>query len=202
MKISFRGAAMLLIFVGLSATVFAVWQPFKTRRDEKLRSMCQSSLKQMGLGTMQYVRDYDEHFMLSHNWWEAMYPYMRANLSCPNFKVGYLYNRNLNAINDSVVENSQKILLFYEAPGDFGSDKGERWPSAGVHGAGVNVAFTDGHVKWMQKKPKFFEADWPEQMRRMKAQEKVYWEKEKREEARREIEMEKWYRKSGQKPKP
>ena len=52
-----RQVAVGIVWCGLAGVIYWAAQPL--RRAGQM-SACQSNLKQIGLGTMQYVRDYDE----------------------------------------------------------------------------------------------------------------------------------------------
>jgi prepilin-type processing-associated H-X9-DG protein/prepilin-type N-terminal cleavage/methylation domain-containing protein len=73
---------------------------FFSARDKTRRETCQTNLKQMGLGVMQYVRDYDENFPLAvtgapetstsqlpcKGWGDAIQPYLKSTrlYQCPS----------------------------------------------------------------------------------------------------------------------
>lgn len=53
----------LLIVIAIIAVLAAILFPvFSRARENARRSSCQSNLKQIGLGLMQYIQDYDERF--------------------------------------------------------------------------------------------------------------------------------------------
>ena len=55
----------LLMVIAIIAVLAAILFPaFANARDNARRSSCQSNLKQISLGAMQYIQDYDEHFPL------------------------------------------------------------------------------------------------------------------------------------------
>lgn len=64
----------LLVVIAIIAILAAILFPvFGRARENARRSSCQSNLKQIGLGLMQYTQDYDEKFILP----QAKYPYTR-----------------------------------------------------------------------------------------------------------------------------
>lgn len=80
----------LLVVIAIIAILAAILFPVFARAREKARqSSCLSNLKQLMLGMMQYVQDYDEKFPNtlwgegnsgvsgSVRWWIAIYPYVR-----------------------------------------------------------------------------------------------------------------------------
>jgi prepilin-type N-terminal cleavage/methylation domain-containing protein len=53
----------LLVVIAIIAILAAILFPvFGRARENARRSSCQSNLKQLGLGIMQYTQDYDENF--------------------------------------------------------------------------------------------------------------------------------------------
>lgn len=55
----------LLVVIAIIAILAAILFPvFARARENARRSSCQSNMKQIGLGMLQYVQDYDEKFML------------------------------------------------------------------------------------------------------------------------------------------
>src|SRR5690606_21073667 len=79
----------------LAAILFPV---FARARENARRTSCLSNLKQIGLGIMQYVQDYDETYPLTHYdrtpgdsttryyWWSMLQPYIKSTqvFSCPS----------------------------------------------------------------------------------------------------------------------
>ena len=92
----------LLVVIAIIAILAAILFPvFARARENARRSSCQSNLKQIGLGVMQYTQDYDEKFPLLRNngdattlaggdgtggAWVAIQPYMKADqiYQCPS----------------------------------------------------------------------------------------------------------------------
>ena len=155
-----RHAALLLVVVGLGVAVYKISVPLK---ESSWKGSCQSNLKQLGLATMQYARDYDEGWMIAENWKEGLAPYGKfyrtsTTYSCPKAANGYAYNSNLSASYMEAVSHSATLALFYESASGINADNGRNWANSGVHGDGSNVCFADGHVKWLQAKPAFWQA--------------------------------------------
>ncbi len=62
----FKGFTLieLLVVIAIIAILAAILFPvFARARENARRASCQSNLKQVGLGIMQYVQDYDERYM-------------------------------------------------------------------------------------------------------------------------------------------
>ena len=88
----------LLVVIAIIAILAAILFPaFARARENARRASCQSNLKQIGLGMMQYTQDYDEMFCLyrtavfnsgtaPYGWAEALQPYIKSTqiLQCPS----------------------------------------------------------------------------------------------------------------------
>ena len=92
----------LLVVIAIIAILAAILFPaFARARENARRASCQSNLKQIGLGIMQYTQDYDERMPLQDNdsigsfakpttggssWQRCIYPYTKSwqILSCPS----------------------------------------------------------------------------------------------------------------------
>lgn len=95
----------LLVVIAIIAILAAILFPvFGRARENARRSSCQSNLKQIGLGIMQYTQDYDEKFGLSEyggggtgipatQWYLIVQPYMKSGtqygkggvFQCPSY---------------------------------------------------------------------------------------------------------------------
>jgi len=77
----------LLVVIAIIAILAAILFPvFAQAREKARQTSCLSNLKQMGLGLMMYVQDYDEQYPFDHwvdptgldvNWFGAIYPYVK-----------------------------------------------------------------------------------------------------------------------------
>ena len=95
----------LLVVIAIIAILAAILFPvFARARENARRSSCQSNLKQLGLGVMQYVQDYDEKYPFALMeitgstppatgfgapywiWYQTLQPYVRSNqiAVCPS----------------------------------------------------------------------------------------------------------------------
>ena len=89
----------LLVVIAIIAILAAILFPvFARARENARRSSCQSNLKQIGLGILQYSQDYDEKFVRSfygnefagggtyYAWMEAIEPYVKSQqvYICPS----------------------------------------------------------------------------------------------------------------------
>lgn len=83
----------LLVVIAIIAILAAILFPvFGRARENARRSSCQSNLKQIGLGLMQYTQDYDERYPGRYNgleafsWRRVTFPYTKSTqiFSCPS----------------------------------------------------------------------------------------------------------------------
>ena len=85
----------LLVVIAIIAILAAILFPvFARARENARRASCQSNLKQIGLGMLQYSQDYDEHFMLEYDpsngagYKQIVQPYLKSTQiwACPSNK--------------------------------------------------------------------------------------------------------------------
>src|SRR6476661_2454795 len=80
----------LLVVIAIIAILAAILFPvFARARENARRASCQSNLKQLGLGLMQYTQDYDERYPIGQlnggatssgiGWGGAIYPYVKSS---------------------------------------------------------------------------------------------------------------------------
>lgn len=90
----------LLVVIAIIAILAAILFPvFGRARENARRSSCQSNLKQLGLGLLQYSQDYDETLVrncygstdsnstaTSYKWMDAIQPYIKSEqlFTCPS----------------------------------------------------------------------------------------------------------------------
>ena len=85
----------LLVVIAIIAILAAILFPvFARARENARRSSCQSNLKQIGLGIIQYTQDYDEKYPMAisgasspyFSWRQTMQPYIKSTqvLRCPS----------------------------------------------------------------------------------------------------------------------
>ncbi len=91
----------LLVVIAVIAILAAILFPvFARARENARRSSCQSNLKQIGLGALQYTQDYDETLFRSfygsatadsnatgnYKWMDAIFPYVKSEqvFVCPS----------------------------------------------------------------------------------------------------------------------
>jgi prepilin-type N-terminal cleavage/methylation domain-containing protein/prepilin-type processing-associated H-X9-DG protein len=90
----------LLVVIAILAILAAILFPvFSQTRENARRASCQSNLRQIGLGLLQYSQDYDEKMVrawyggngasdavLRYKWMDAVYPYVKSEqvFNCPS----------------------------------------------------------------------------------------------------------------------
>ena len=103
----------LLVVIAIIAILAAILFPvFGRARENARRSSCQSNLKQIGLGLLQYAQDYDERMAPMVNqsngfqfWPNLIFPYVKSKqiFDCPSFT---------NASNNTVQTGSGDRLSY------------------------------------------------------------------------------------------
>lgn len=206
----------LLVVIAIISILAAILFPvFARARESARRASCMSNLKQIGLGVMMYVQDYDEVFpfrsMLNaatppngtrwdDNYWywpQMLYPYTKSTQvfycpSSPRNDANSPMSGNLGA-NEALIVQAEaystvslasvnspasKYMLmdlgnysmkagyaktavapswYFPGAGQADGDCSAITDSArkndcenGRHMQGVNMAFADGHVKWLK----------------------------------------------------
>src|SRR3954465_14115366 len=84
----------LLVVIAIIAILAAILFPvFGRARENARRSSCQSNMKQIGIGLMQYVQDYDEplvpnniQYEVLRSYAEILQPYIKSEqvFQCPS----------------------------------------------------------------------------------------------------------------------
>jgi prepilin-type N-terminal cleavage/methylation domain-containing protein/prepilin-type processing-associated H-X9-DG protein len=96
----------LLVVIAIIAILAAILFPvFARARENARRTSCQSNLKQMGLGLMQYVQDYDETYPARYfdnpqtYWYQLLQPYVKSEqiFTCPSSGSSVLLNGQYGA---------------------------------------------------------------------------------------------------------
>lgn len=196
----------LLVVIAIIAILAAILFPvFARARENARKSTCASNLKQIGLGLMMYVQDYDQMYCgrmrgdasgtTRVTWPHLLQPYVKNTkiFVCPSqpnglwtathqpnpslqFRATYGYNLcTLGAggygASDTVVaeaslkasaETAAIVDMMGCACGAKGTNAnsscfgplnirtaGGSPPQPSLHMGGLNVAFADGHVKWL-----------------------------------------------------
>jgi prepilin-type N-terminal cleavage/methylation domain-containing protein/prepilin-type processing-associated H-X9-DG protein len=220
----------LLVVIAIIAILAAILFPvFARARENARRSSCMSNLKQIGLGAMMYVQDFDEKYPMGYyshtaatplGWQALLAPYAKSTqvFICPsstvqpsdpgtgNYGANWLIYPNLEWSGDTVVSmasigsvasvymimDSGSHLLqpkpqstattpygssvtaptaFWYLPGTkklveaaggtsptMAPAQQTDYASEGRHFDGINMAFADGHVKWLKTSVVFDQA--------------------------------------------
>ena len=104
----------LLVVIAIIAILAAILFPvFARARENARRASCQSNLKQIGLGIMQYSQDYDEQMVPAYlingggtgvhiHWRTLIHPYVKSTqlFACPS-----------NTINSTTANDCQTVLF-------------------------------------------------------------------------------------------
>jgi prepilin-type N-terminal cleavage/methylation domain-containing protein/prepilin-type processing-associated H-X9-DG protein len=103
----------LLVVIAIIAILAAILFPvFARARENARRASCQSNLKQIGLGIMQYTQDYDEKYPHRSNaiasWRQIVQPYIKSTqlFRCPS-------NTNSDLTADAAVNGYPEIKRSY-----------------------------------------------------------------------------------------
>lgn len=144
----------LLVVIAIIAILAAILFPvFARARENARKSSCQSNLKQIGLGLIQYNQDYDEKFpqvgqatvnAADSGWAYQIQPYMKSTqlLQCPSETnppvldgtagySDYWFNNNIAGANLSILNASALTIM----SGD-GSNGGSNYATDGGGGSG------------------------------------------------------------------
>ncbi|RYG69486.1 DUF1559 domain-containing protein, partial [bacterium] len=125
----------LLVVIAIIAILAAILFPvFGRARENARRSSCQSNLKQIGLGLMQYTQDYDETFpgnnmaytatgpsgVYSVTWDTVIQPYLKSSqiMVCPSDSVSQRVTHGLYGANASRSYTGTRQVMgdFFLAP--------------------------------------------------------------------------------------
>lgn len=163
----------LLVVIAIIAILAAILFPvFGRARENARRSSCQSNLKQIGLGIMQYVQDYDERLpgatdgtggVNQYGGWMfyevfgrpgrflpnngSIYPYIKSNqiFVCPSDSTGQTAG-NSYAINSCLVaKDATTVAPFKVKPGLSTAqfDESAQWMLLSEEGANTGADTTD-----------------------------------------------------------
>lgn len=123
-------------------------------------SNCQSNQKQVMLGLLQYVQDYDEKYPPARKWVDVLQPYVKNEqiFRCPALVKdgnGYAYNTNLSQKPLAAVNQPAQTINIYEtsnlARNLFAPFTGRAYRHEKGGEEGMNIGFADGHVKWFAR---------------------------------------------------
>ncbi len=136
--------SLVVVIPIMAAILFPV---FARARENARRAECQSNLKQISLGILQYTQDYDEHYPTGTTmaeWKPKLMPYLNGNeqiFVCPTHtgaNESYEINPALSGLELGKINSPSQTPMIYE-------------PDSALHLDGSNMAFADGHVKWFRE---------------------------------------------------
>ena len=126
----------LLVVIAIIAILAAILFPvFARARENARRASCMSNLKQIGLGVMMYVQDYDEKYPLAYFattqtppafttlsssywfWLQSTYPYTKSEqvFICPSSTSTTPLSQNYG-VNQSIITTSSVSMATISAP--------------------------------------------------------------------------------------
>jgi prepilin-type N-terminal cleavage/methylation domain-containing protein/prepilin-type processing-associated H-X9-DG protein len=125
----------LLVVIAIIAILAAILFPvFARARENARRASCQSNLKQIGLGVLQYTQDYDERFPNSYfgtdsvGWSERIQPYLKSVqiYQCPSETNG----PDANPVNNGYSDYFFNVSLSFNGVDNTGRNQAELLNSA------------------------------------------------------------------------
>ncbi len=162
----------LLVVIAIIAILAAILFPvFARARENARRSSCQSNLKQIGIGFLQYVQDYDEKYpsvyvsldgnttydppatavaaaTADQGWAQTLQPYMKSTqiFQCPsetNPPVTNGFNGYTDYWMNNLASNQNQARFNAVSQTVLAGDGGNGNPAYGTNGFGTNGAATD-----------------------------------------------------------
>ena len=149
-------ALLGLVVLGIAAAI--LFPVFARSRAAARNAGCQSNLKQLGLGVMMYVQDYDERYPPADMWAEVLVPYAPSTdvYECPSGG-GYAFNSELSGLGLWELSGPAECPALFEseagsAPFHLANSNDpvtsfvKRHPFPDSSDAHGNVAYADGYV--------------------------------------------------------
>ncbi|NLO04601.1 MAG: prepilin-type N-terminal cleavage/methylation domain-containing protein [candidate division WS1 bacterium] len=161
----------LLVVIAIIAILAAILFPVFARAREKARqSSCLSNLKQIALGAIAYSQDYDERWVRyrypnPYYWRDKLMPYVNnmqvfvCPSRVPDKITTYTYGINYNHLHGwalADVKYPSEHLAFcdnHNALAGCPCQSAYLYTTPGaitLHNDGINIAYVDGHAKWMK----------------------------------------------------
>ena len=173
-----RPQPKLPIFIAVVVIIFVLAviliPPFASARSKARATTCIYNLKQQAVAVAQYTQDWDETLPAANVWMDQIKPAMKNEenqtssensysnlLQCPeaaanydgSVKVvyGYAYNSGLSRLKMDKLNLPATAVMIFDSSTILknAADPFTSIQSPGRHYGGDSVAFTDGHVKWV-----------------------------------------------------
>jgi len=117
------------------------------------QTSCLANVKQLDLAALMYCQDYNATWVMSHNWCDAIYPYIKNQSvyvcpTVPQMPCGYACNAHLNGVLLKKLTRPSETVAFYDALGGWNLS-GDLSLVDPRHNGGANVGYVDGHAKWV-----------------------------------------------------
>lgn len=150
------GGCGCLFFGGviLLAILFPV---FSQARNKARQTSCISNVKQMGLGILMYMQDYDEKLPTTTNWMDKITPYIKNDVvfHCPeasrrnNSIYGYAFNSQNSGMALEKFSTPNATIMLYDSTNlsQHATDALSTLPNPERHGGKNVVGYLDGHVR-------------------------------------------------------
>ena len=139
-------AAVLAVLLPMVAIMAAILFPVFAKAREKARqAACLSNIKQLSLACLQYASANNDTLPSEATWQQDIQPYLPPSFTwdCPSSHQGqqsYEFNAALSGQSLATIQNPGNTVMISEPLGPSGR---------GPHNGGSNVAFADGHARWM-----------------------------------------------------
>ncbi|RYX86741.1 DUF1559 domain-containing protein [bacterium] len=171
----------LLVVIAIIAILAAILFPvFARARENARKTSCLSNEKQIGIGVMQYLQDYDEKYPVQDEsqtppylWFSPVQPYIKSTqvFRCPSATDAAHNNNSVTTPSDYVANGffargasqaqfqnvSEQIMTAERADNATDIDYHPWDPNEfqshiaiNRHLEGSNFLFADGHAKWMK----------------------------------------------------
>ena len=155
----------LLVVIAIIAILAAILFPvFGRARENARRSSCQSNIKQLGLGIMQYTQDYDElypqDYSVSANrnyvWDLAIQPYVKSTqiLQCPSDPIPQPTSNMGNGWTD--YSYNKLLTVVGPAPGFIHS--GKSMAAINAPALSIMLSETTNRPAWTAEQPRYVSA--------------------------------------------
>jgi prepilin-type processing-associated H-X9-DG protein len=114
---------------------------------------CASNLKQVALAAFMYSSDNDGRFPSSTSWCDGLYPYIRSPRPLSEHggsSYAYAYSDLMDRARDADIVHPELEWLLFDSRVSTRNAHGPIALADPRHDRGSNIAFADGHVKWLR----------------------------------------------------